>query len=280
MAENQKLKQAVGELTLELKKRMVSGRRKSSQVQIPHDADLLPLIEALKKDHPFWGYRRVWATLRHKDGLIINAKRVERLMRHGLGVRRAALRAKRTPARSKPRPDSPCQWWGIDMTKVMTESGWVYIVLVVDWFSKKIVGHHAGYQSRSHEWLQALNMAIHAHFPEGVRGQGLSLMSDNGCQPTGTVFMRECTTLGITQAFTSYNNPKGNADTERTMRTIKEELFWLSEWSSLEHLSNALYDWIEFFNTQYLHSALGWKTPHYVHQQAGKNRKDSPLKAA
>ena len=92
--------------------------------------------------------------------------------------------------------------------------------------------------------------------------------------------MRECTPLGITQAFASYNNPKGNADTERTMRTIKEELFWLCEWSSLEHLSNALYDWIEFFNTQYLHLVLGWKTPHYVHQQTGKNRKDSPLKAA
>lgn len=57
VAENQKLKQAVGELTLELKKRLVSGRRKSSQVQLQHDADLLPLIEALKKDHPFWGYR-------------------------------------------------------------------------------------------------------------------------------------------------------------------------------------------------------------------------------
>ena len=93
-------------------------------------------------EHPFWGYRRVWATLRHKSGMNVNAKRVERLMRlHGLGVRRAALRAKRTPTGSKPRPVRPCQWWGIDMTKVMTESGWVYVVLVVDWFSKKIVGH-------------------------------------------------------------------------------------------------------------------------------------------
>ena len=108
----------------------------------------MPLIEALKMEHPFWGYRRVWATLRHKNGMSVNAKRVERLMRlHGLGVRRATLRAKRTPGGSKPRPVRPCQWWGIDMTKVMTESGWVYVVLVVDWFSKKIVGDHAGYQS-------------------------------------------------------------------------------------------------------------------------------------
>ena len=81
-------------------------------------------------------------------------------------------------------------------------------------------------------------------------------------------------------SFTSYNNPKGNADTERTMRTIKEELFWLREWRSLEHLAHALSDWIELFNTTYLHSALGWKTPQCVHQQTDKNRKDTPLKAA
>ncbi len=58
-------------------------------------------------------------------------------------------------------------------------------------------------------------------------------------------------------SFTSYNNPKGNADTERTMRTIKEELFWLSEWRSLDHLNKTLSDWVELFNTTYLHSALG-----------------------
>jgi len=51
------------------------------------------------------------------------------------------------------------------MTKIMTESGWVYIVFVVDWFSKKIVGHHAGDQSRSVEWLRALEMGIQTHFP-------------------------------------------------------------------------------------------------------------------
>ena len=105
-------------------------------------------------------------------------------------------------------------------------------------------------------------------------------MSDNGCQPTGKGFVREYAMLGILQAFASYNNPKGNANTERTMRTIKEELFWLHEWRNLEHLADALSGWIELFNTIYLHSALGWKIPQCVHQQAGKNLKDTPLKAA
>ena len=223
----------------------------------------------------------MWATLRYRHGILVNRKKIERVMRqNGLGVKRAELRAKRTPSRSKPRPDKPCQWWGIDMTKVMTEGGWVYIVLVVDWFSKKIVGHHAGYQSRGKEWLEALDMALQDSFPHGVRGQGLHLMSDNGCQPTGTLFMRECALLDIEQAFTSYNNPKGNADTERTIRTIKEELFWLQEWQSLEHLSTALRQWIQGFNTLYLHSALGWNTPQSEHEANHFKRKNTPLKAA
>jgi hypothetical protein len=57
-------------------------------------------------------------------------------------------------------------------------------------------------------------------------------MSDNGCQPTALAFMKACSTLGIQPAFTSDNNAKGNAVTERVMRTLTEECLWLSEWSS------------------------------------------------
>jgi len=62
------------------------------------------------------------------------------------------------------------------------------------------------------------------------RRSSLSLMSDNGCQPTSISFMKSCRDMGIKQAFTSYNNPKGNADTERFFRTMKEELLWLRDW--------------------------------------------------
>ena len=58
---------------------------------------------------------------------------------HGLTVKRSQLKAKRLSTNAKPRPEKVCQWWGTDMTKVLTASGWVYIVFVLDWFSKKIV---------------------------------------------------------------------------------------------------------------------------------------------
>ena len=57
----------------------------------------------------------------------------------------------------------------------------------------------------------------------------VSWMSDHGCQPTSLAFMKACSTLGIHHAFTSDNNPKGNADTERVIRTLKEECLWLQE---------------------------------------------------
>ena len=67
--------------------------------------------------------------------------------------------------------------------------------------------------------------------------------------------------MDIKQVFTSYNNPKGNADTERMIRMLKEECLWLKEWQNPFELINDFKNWAEDFNTSYLHSALGYKTP-------------------
>jgi putative transposase len=225
---------------------------------------LLPLIQQLKADHPFWGYRRIWAYLRYVERLPVHKKRILRIMRANslLVTPHQRRRAKRTPTRAQPSPVKPNEWWGIDMTKVLVDGfGWVYIVLVLDWYTKKIVGYYAGTPCTARHWLTALDMAVNQQFPQGVRDQGVSLMSDNGCQPTAITFMEACSTLGIQQAFTSYNNPKGNADTERVMRTLKEECLWLNEWSSPFELRRALETWITYYNEHYLHSSLGYRTP-------------------
>jgi putative transposase len=73
--------------------------------------------------------------------------------------------------------------------------------------------------------------------------------------------MKACSTLGILQVFTSYNNPKGNADTERMIRTMKEELFWLREWDSEREISHELNKWVQYYNRSYLDSAHGYRTP-------------------
>lgn len=239
-------------------------KRRTSVIVAERNQPVIERIKEIKSEHPFWGYRRVWAYLKYIDNFEINRKRVLRLMQeNGLVVKpNTRLKATRTPQRSKPRADRPNQWWGIDMTKVMVEGfGWMYIVAVLDWYTKKLVGYYAGVECRARHWLEALDSAVNREFPEGVRERGLMLMSDNGCQPTSVSFMKACQVMGVRQAFTSYGNPKGNADTERVFRTMKEELLWLREWHSPFELADALGKWVSEYNSHYLHSTLGYKSP-------------------
>jgi len=70
--------------------------------------------------------------------------------------------------------------------------------------------------------------------------------------------MKDMAVLGVEQIYTSYNNPKGNADTELVMRTIKEELIWLNEFESFDETKGKIIDWIEIYNRLYVHSSLGY----------------------
>jgi putative transposase len=233
-----------------------------SKVEIRNKATIAAISE-LKAEHPFWGYRRVTANLNAAHEKRVNKKSVQRLMqKHGLTVKRnEALRATRTPKRGKPKPTRPNEWWGIDMTSVHTNEGPAYVVLVLDWYSKRILGVEVDVRSTAQHWLNALNQAANMQFPHGIDGHGVHLMSDNGCQPCAETFLSWCKAAGIHQAFTSYNNPKGNADTERMFRTLKEELLWLHEWPNASSLKAAVSAYVEQYNTSYLHSSLNYNTP-------------------
>jgi putative transposase len=150
--------------------------RKESAGVIERNLPVVIRKKEIKTEHPFWGYRRMWAYLKYVDGLEINKKRVLRLMqRTDLLVKPdIKLKASRAPGRSKPHPLRPNQWWGMDMTKVMVHCfGWMYITAVLDWYTKKIVGYYAGMQCRSKHWLEALDTAVNQQFTDGVRDQGL-----------------------------------------------------------------------------------------------------------
>jgi putative transposase len=139
--------------------------------------------------------------------------------------------------------------------------GWVSSVIVLAGSTKAVVGHDAGLRGTTQPWLEALDMAVNGQFPQGARGQGVSLMRDHGCQPTSTAFMQACATLEIHQAFTSDNHPKGNADTERFMRPLKEECLWLQERTCPLELIRARKDWLAHDNDHDVHSALGDQSP-------------------
>jgi transposase InsO family protein len=71
--------------------------------------------------------------------------------------------------RESTQPTKPHEWWGIEMTTVLvTGFGWIDIVVVLDWYTKKIVGYYAGVPCTAKHWLAALDMAVHQQFPEGA----------------------------------------------------------------------------------------------------------------
>lgn len=258
--------------------RLLSKAAKPTTEQQVSSAEetLLLTIKEIKANHPFWGYRRVWARLKYRLGYRdLNRKKVYRLMaKHQLLAHQTKRKAPRKPTRSKPKPTKPNEWWGIDMTKVLVNGwGWVYVVVVLDWYTKKILGYHIGLQARAKHWLEAVEMAVNAACPNGARGVGIKLMSDNGSQPTAISFMRECDVLDIEQAFTSYNNPKGNADTERVMRTLKEEFFWQKDWDDVFELTDKFKEFVaKDYNEEYPHSTLKYLSPNEFERRLSRKQ--------
>ena len=224
---------------------------------------LLKEIKMLLKDHPFWGYRRVWAYLRYVLNYKVNLKRIYRLMKEEdlLQKKKLTLKAKRTP-KKKPKATRPREILGIDGTKFWINGvGWCNLVIVIDWYTKEILGYEVSMRNKSSQWITALQEALFNGYPEGSKDRGIKLVSDHGSQPTSKSFMGFCSELGITQIFASYNNPKGNADTERMMRTIKEEVIWVNEFESFDEAKEKIKEFIEFYNNRYPHSSIGYKTP-------------------
>ena len=152
-------------------KRLNGRSKKQVQADISEE-EVIYRLKAIKAEHPFWGYRRIWAWLRNREGLKINKKRVYRLMRReGLLVEVKRYKAKRRPSKRKPRAERPCQYWGIDMTKFWIGSmGWAYLVVVMDWFTKEIVGFEVSLRSRTEEWLRTMDKGFNKKFRGGVRG--------------------------------------------------------------------------------------------------------------
>jgi len=236
--------------------------------RIKADSQILPQIQVIKSDHPFWGYRRIWAYLKFRQGVLVNKKRILRIMRENdlLVKPNLRLKARRDNQnnRNKPKATRVNQFWGIDMTKVMIPFwGWLYLMIVLDWFTKKIIGYSISAHSKANDWLDAVNMACNQQFPEGItfRKNELFLVSDNGSQPTSETFMRACSVMEIKQIFASYSNPKGNADTERVIRTIKEDFIWVSDYSSPVDFADGFKAWVERYNNDYPHSSLKYLTP-------------------
>lgn len=215
-------------------------------------------------EKPAYGYRRVGWWLRRKRGVVVNGKRVPRIMReHGLLVQARRLRARRRKEWSRVEATMPNQVWQSDMTKVWAgpNVGWAYLVDVIDCCTREIVGWDLSLRCRTQEAIAAVEGAVLEQMATGSRGLGLTLTTDNGTQFTSARFVEMLSRLGITHRRTAFNHPEGNGLIERFHRSLKEEEVWLNEYRSLEEARQPIGRWIEEYNHDRPHRALENRTP-------------------
>lgn len=228
----------------------------------PDDPGLVAWIAEIKAVHPSWGIRRVSAFIRKHAGLTLGRKRTGRIMREaGLLCSRIPKRVHRT-AKQRLIATRMNQLWATDMTSFMLANGTkLFLIIVLDIFTRRIVGWRLNRRCRAREWLDALEQAVMAEFPGGVRDAGLTLRMDNGCQPTSRVYQQTLDTLGITGEWVGFNCPEQNAHVESVIGTLKQDWIWLEEYDTDDEALSLCQRAVAEYNYDHPHSSLAMLSP-------------------
>jgi putative transposase len=244
-------------------------RRRMISVRKREDEKLQQRIRAIhERSRGTYGAPRIHAELQ-EQGTRVSKKRVARLMNEGglAGVsRRKSTVTTRRDRSARPAPDlvdrkfvaeGPNQLWVADITYVPTWVGFLYLAVVLDVWSRKIVGWAIASHLRASLVTAALDMAILHRSPAGVIHH-----SDQGCQYTSIEFGKRCREEGVRPSMGTVGDCYDNAMCESFFATLECELIDRSAFRDHDQARAALVDFIEgFYNTHRRHSALGYLSP-------------------
>jgi putative transposase len=184
----------------------------------------------------------------------------------GVSRRRGFTVTTERDRRQRPAPDlvnrrfhagKPDQLWVADMTYIPTWTGFLYLAVVVDAFSRKVVGWSMGETMTAELVLAALNMALHTRRPETVIHH-----SDQGSQYTSIAFGRRCKEMGVRPSMGTVGDAYDNAMAESFFASLECELIDRRSWKSKAEARTALFTWIEgWYNPRRRHSALDYLSP-------------------
>ena len=231
--------------------------------------------QAHAESHGIYGSFKIAEQLRQRDDLESACRNtVTRAMRE-MGLKSCVSRGF-TPTTTQADPtkqpapntlardftaEEPNRKWVTDITYLPTAAGWVYLAVVLDLFSRKVVGWSISDSLATDLVCQALRSAIQTRRPHG---QQLLLHSDRGSQYTSDAFQHLLRTLGIECSMSRTGDCLDNAVMERFFWSLKYE--WTNH-QTFDHLAEArlsVFKYIEtFYNTERLHQALGYQTPHH-----------------
>lgn len=228
---------------------------------------LLRLLDEQYTRTPFYGVRRMTAYLR-SQGYRVNRKRIHRLLRV-LGLRAMAP----GPLTSRGHPQHQIypyllrgvkvgrvnQVWSTDITYIRLPQGFIYLVAVMDWYSRYVLSWEVSISLEGSFCLSALEWALNKARPEIFN-------TDRGAQFTSQEFTGRLLEEGVRISMDGRGRALDNVFVERLWRSVKYEEVYLKEYRSAEEARCGLGAYFEFYNRERLHQALGYRTPEAVYR--------------
>jgi putative transposase len=228
-----------------------------------NDLELCNIISEIYLSYPIYGYRRIRAML-VRLGIFVNHKRVSRLMKE-MNIR--AIYPKPNTSKKDAGAilypyllpsitiDKPHKVWQVDITYLRTNNGFMYLVALIDMYSRMVVGWRLSNDLQTESCLVALQDAIMVHgLPEIIN-------SDQGSQFTSEDWIRFLQNNNITVSMTGKGRCNDNANIERLWRSFKYEGSYLYKWHTVQELKTNIPQWVNWYNSNRPHQALNYKTP-------------------
>jgi putative transposase len=248
-----------------------------AHVPCEEDTEVRSVIQQVALQHRRrYGYRRVTAELKRR-GMLVNHKRVARIMREDnlLAVQPKefvtttdssdALEVYLNLSR-RMRLNSVDQLWVADITYIRVRAEFVYLAVILDGYSRKVVGWKLDRALTSRLAAEALESAIDVRRPL----PGVVHHSDRGVQYTSPEYVAILKLHGMVQSMSRPANPYDNASCESFIKTLKREEIYANKYRDLEDLHSHIEEFIDgYYNQRRLHSALGYQTPEEFEAQTG-----------
>ena len=224
--------------------------------------EVMNAIADIHKDYPFYGYRKIEVLL-EQEGFIINHKRLKRIMK-SMGIFAIYPKPKTSIKNNSQTTYEyllkgldihyPNQVWSIDITYISTERGVVYLFALLDWYSRYVVGWTLATTMEAQHAIETFGEALRFGSPEIVN-------SDQGSQFTSQEWVQCVLEYGAQLSHTGCGRCIDNVRIERLWRSIKYENIHLRSYDSIRDLRAGIKDYLNFYNHQRPHQALGYKTP-------------------
>ncbi len=236
--------------------------------KLQEDMDIEDEIERICLEFPRYGYRRVTKQLQREDWRV-NHKRVLRIMRENDLLCRMRKRKVRTTNSEHSQPVFPNlikdlavtslnQVWVADSTYIRILTAFVYLAVILDLFSRKVIGYRLSRHLDTNLTLSALKMALKDRDPL----PGCIHHSDQGVQYASSEYVNELKRYDFQISMSRKGNPYENATCESFIKTLKDEEVYLWEYRAIEDAAKRISHFIkDVYNEKRLHSSLGYRPP-------------------